>query len=151
MSFLVWLEQTGLSVWIREAQTLWAFPFILFLHTLGLGVAVEHGRREAFDLGRCGWGGGRGGVAAHPVEDALPHGQLGSALGVLRFRLRQLEAVITGILGHEQRARGWLGQAREADVPHLRTRVSLRTAGRSDARLSDILALTGRQSTPSSV
>lgn len=38
MSFLVWVEQTGLSLWIREASTLWAFPFVLFLHTLGLGV-----------------------------------------------------------------------------------------------------------------
>ena len=33
-----WLEQTWLSVWVREAPTLWAFPFVLFLHTLGLGV-----------------------------------------------------------------------------------------------------------------
>lgn len=40
MSFLVWLEQTGVSVWVREAPTLWAFPFILFLHTLGLGVVA---------------------------------------------------------------------------------------------------------------
>ena len=38
MSFLIWLEQTALSVWIREASTIWAFPFVLFLHTLGLGV-----------------------------------------------------------------------------------------------------------------
>ena len=38
MSFLVWVEQTGLSLWIREASTIWAFPFVLFLHTLGLGV-----------------------------------------------------------------------------------------------------------------
>lgn len=40
MSFLLWLEQTGLSVWIRETPSLWAFPFILFLHTLGLGVVA---------------------------------------------------------------------------------------------------------------
>jgi hypothetical protein len=33
---LIWLEQTLLSVWIRESPSLWAFPFILFLHTLGL-------------------------------------------------------------------------------------------------------------------
>jgi hypothetical protein len=38
VNFLVWLEQTGLSVWVREAPTLWAFPFVLFLHTLGLGI-----------------------------------------------------------------------------------------------------------------
>ncbi|HEY5569510.1 MAG TPA: hypothetical protein VIM81_19970 [Gammaproteobacteria bacterium] len=40
MSFFVWLEQTGVSVWVREAPTLWAFPFVLFLHTLGLGVVA---------------------------------------------------------------------------------------------------------------
>lgn len=48
MSFLVWLEETGLSVWIREAPTLWAFPFILFLHTLGLAFLV--GINVAFNL-----------------------------------------------------------------------------------------------------
>lgn len=40
MSFLLWLEQTGVSVWVREAPTLWAFPFVLILHTLGLGVTA---------------------------------------------------------------------------------------------------------------
>jgi hypothetical protein len=40
MNALLWLEQTGLSVWVREDPTLWAFPFILFLHTLGLGVVA---------------------------------------------------------------------------------------------------------------
>ena len=43
MSFLLWLEDSGLSVWIREATTLWAFPFVLFLHTLGLGVVAGLG------------------------------------------------------------------------------------------------------------
>lgn len=39
--FLNWLagiEQTALSVWIRESPSLLAFPFILFLHTLGLAM-----------------------------------------------------------------------------------------------------------------
>ena len=36
----MWLEQTALSVWIREAPTLWGFPFVLLLHTLGLGVVA---------------------------------------------------------------------------------------------------------------
>ncbi len=38
MPFLAWLETTGLSVWIRETPSLWGFPFILFLHTLGLAM-----------------------------------------------------------------------------------------------------------------
>lgn len=48
MGALAWIEQTQLSVWIREAPTLWAFPFILFLHTLGLGFLV--GINVAFNL-----------------------------------------------------------------------------------------------------
>jgi hypothetical protein len=37
-STLVWLEQTWLSVWVREYPGLLGFPFILFLHTLGLAM-----------------------------------------------------------------------------------------------------------------
>jgi hypothetical protein len=48
VNFLIWLEQTPLSVWVREAPTLWAFPFILFLHTLGL--AILAGLSVAFNL-----------------------------------------------------------------------------------------------------
>lgn len=53
MSLLAWLEQTALSVWIREAPTLWAFPFILFLHTLGL--AVVAGLSVALNLWMLGF------------------------------------------------------------------------------------------------
>jgi hypothetical protein len=38
VAFLIWLESTAISVWIRESPSLWAFPFILFLHTLGLAL-----------------------------------------------------------------------------------------------------------------
>jgi hypothetical protein len=37
-SVLVWLEQTWLSIWVREYPSLFGFPFILFLHTLGLAM-----------------------------------------------------------------------------------------------------------------
>lgn len=40
MNFTGWLEQTPLSIWVREADTLLAFPTILFLHTLGLALLV---------------------------------------------------------------------------------------------------------------
>ena len=36
-SFFVWLEETGLSSWVRESPSLWAFPGILSLHTVGMG------------------------------------------------------------------------------------------------------------------
>jgi hypothetical protein len=35
---LTWLEGTGLSVFIREWPSIFGFPFILFLHTLGLAM-----------------------------------------------------------------------------------------------------------------
>ena len=38
MGFFIWLEGTPVSVWIRESPALWAFPFILYLHTLGLAL-----------------------------------------------------------------------------------------------------------------
>ena len=48
MQFLIWLESTPLGVWIRETPSLWGFPFILFLHTLGL--AMLAGINTAFML-----------------------------------------------------------------------------------------------------
>jgi hypothetical protein len=38
LDWLAWLERTGLSIWVRESPSLLAFPFILFLHTLGLAM-----------------------------------------------------------------------------------------------------------------
>ena len=39
-SFFVWLEATPLSTWLRESPSLWAFPFVLILHTVGLAFFV---------------------------------------------------------------------------------------------------------------
>ena len=36
MDFLLQLEQSGFSTWVREGGTIWSYPFILFMHTLGL-------------------------------------------------------------------------------------------------------------------
>ena len=40
MSFLVWLSRTAPAVWGRESDSIWAYPTILFLHTLGLAILV---------------------------------------------------------------------------------------------------------------
>jgi hypothetical protein len=47
-SFTGWIENTALSVWVRESPSLWAFPFILILHTVGMGFLV--GSNIAMDL-----------------------------------------------------------------------------------------------------
>jgi hypothetical protein len=38
LSWFLWIEQSALGVWTRESPSLWAFPFILYLHTLGLAM-----------------------------------------------------------------------------------------------------------------
>ncbi|HVJ30455.1 MAG TPA: hypothetical protein VNA66_09135 [Gammaproteobacteria bacterium] len=38
MALFASIERMGLSVWVRESPSLLAFPFILFLHTLGLAM-----------------------------------------------------------------------------------------------------------------
>lgn len=40
MEFLKWLEETGFSVWVRESPSIWAFPVVLLLHTVGMGLCV---------------------------------------------------------------------------------------------------------------
>lgn len=40
MDFLVQLEETGFGTWVRESPSLLAFPGILLLHTLGMGVVA---------------------------------------------------------------------------------------------------------------
>lgn len=48
ISFTSWLETTALSVWVREAPTMFAFPFILILHAWGMGIIA--GGNAAIDL-----------------------------------------------------------------------------------------------------
>ena len=52
---LQWLQDTALSTWIREANSLWAFPGILTIHTMGLGLLV--GAAAVLDLRLLGIGG----------------------------------------------------------------------------------------------
>jgi len=40
MALLAWLEASSLSTWVREGETIWAFPTILTLHTFGMGLLV---------------------------------------------------------------------------------------------------------------
>ena len=40
MKFLVFLEDLSFSHWVKEAQTIWAFPMILFVHTFGMAIVA---------------------------------------------------------------------------------------------------------------
>jgi hypothetical protein len=48
MQFLASIEHSGFGTWVREAPTIWAYPTVLFLHTVGLAFLV--GINVAIDL-----------------------------------------------------------------------------------------------------
>ena len=50
----VWLETTAFATWLRESATIWAYPTVLTLHTLGLAVLV--GASAALDIRLLGFG-----------------------------------------------------------------------------------------------
>ena len=54
MPFLVWLHDNSASTWIRESESVWAYPTILFLHTFGMALLV--GLISAIDLRLLGVG-----------------------------------------------------------------------------------------------
>jgi hypothetical protein len=54
MDFLSQLEQSGFGTWVREGGSIWGYPFILFMHTLGLGTLA--GLSGGLDLRILGFG-----------------------------------------------------------------------------------------------
>ena len=67
MEFLEAIEATAFATWVREGPTIWAYPTVLFLHTVGLGFLV--GANVTIDLRLLG-------VARHlplaPMERIYP-------------------------------------------------------------------------------
>jgi len=53
MEFLSWVENLPFCIWIRESGSVWAYPTVLFLHTLGLGIVM--GLNSAIDLRLLGF------------------------------------------------------------------------------------------------
>ena len=39
-AYFEWLQGLALPLWIAESESIWGFPFILFLHSLGMGLSV---------------------------------------------------------------------------------------------------------------
>ena len=52
--FFATLENLPLSTWLRESNSIWAYPTMLTLHTIGLALLV--GASAALDLRVLGWG-----------------------------------------------------------------------------------------------
>jgi len=39
-AYLEWLQDLPLSMWISGSDSLWSFPMILFMHSIGMGMSV---------------------------------------------------------------------------------------------------------------
>jgi len=79
-----WLEGTALATWTRESPSIWAYPTILTLHTIGLGIVV--GANAVVDFRLLGFG------KRIPLSSLLPLFRitwwafaLNAATGVLLF------------------------------------------------------------------
>jgi hypothetical protein len=40
MSFLETIEQLSFSTWVRESPSIWAYPTVLWLHVVGMGIVA---------------------------------------------------------------------------------------------------------------
>lgn len=78
MEFLTSLEHTAFAAWVRESGSLWAYPGILFMHTIGLGLLV--GANAAIDLRILGVAKG---VSLAPMERFLPIMWLGLSINAV--------------------------------------------------------------------
>jgi len=54
MQWLTAVQDTGFATWVRESNTIWAYPTMLTLHTVGLAIVV--GANWALDLRLLGVG-----------------------------------------------------------------------------------------------
>lgn len=67
MQFLASVENTAFCTWVRNSSSLWAYPGILFMHTVGLGFVV--GLSVAIDLRLLGFASE---LPIRPLERAFP-------------------------------------------------------------------------------
>jgi hypothetical protein len=67
MELLTIVEDSAFAIWLRESTSLFAYPLVLALHTVGLAVLV--GANAAFDLRILGYGRG---IPLERIESFFP-------------------------------------------------------------------------------
>jgi hypothetical protein len=84
IEMLAWVEGTALAAWVRESPSIWAYPTVLTLHTVGLGLVV--GASAVVDFRLLGFGRRIALAALAPLFSILLGGLvLNVATGVLLF------------------------------------------------------------------
>lgn len=96
MELLAWIEATSLAAWVRESGSLWAYPLVITLHTLGLGILV--GGSAAIDLRLLGVAGS---LPVAPLKRLFPVLWTGFAInatsGLLLFMAAATTKAVQGI------------------------------------------------------
>jgi hypothetical protein len=124
MAALAWLEGTGLATWVREGESLWAFPMVLTLHTFGLGILV--GMAAIVDLRLLGIGRPLPlapmrtlfrimwfGFAVNLVTGTLLFAAQATTRGASLFFLTKMALVAIGVAATVLIGRRVMGEARE--------------------------------------
>ncbi|PWT97376.1 MAG: hypothetical protein C5B51_31435 [Terriglobia bacterium] len=78
MEFLSRIEQSAFSQWVLSANTIWAYPMILFMHTVGM--ALVAGISSAIDIRLLGFAPR---VPVKPLERLYPLMWLGFAINLI--------------------------------------------------------------------
>jgi hypothetical protein len=77
MQFLAALEQMPFSIWVRESGSIWAYPTILFMHTIGM--ATVAGLSAGIDLRLLGFSR----IPIRPLERLYPFMWWGFAINAV--------------------------------------------------------------------
>jgi len=78
MELFAALQASAFATWVREGSTIWAYPTILTLHTMGLAILV--GANTAFDLRVLGVGRQ---IPLAPIEWLFPAMWVGFGLNAI--------------------------------------------------------------------
>lgn len=82
--FLTWVQDLPLSMWVAQSESLWAYPFILFAHTVG--VALTGGSAAVILLRVLGYARSLPFAAVRPLFQCLWTGFVLNAIsGALLF------------------------------------------------------------------
>jgi hypothetical protein len=78
MDFLSVLENMGISTWVRESGSVWSYPTIIFLHSVGMGLLV--GLSAMIDLRLLGFAPA---IPLAPLEKLFPLLWIGFAINAI--------------------------------------------------------------------
>jgi len=90
MEYLKWLEETGISTFVRESPSIFAFPTVLLLHTIGMALCV--GVNAGINLRILGFAPG---IRVAPLERLLPVLWLGFTINAITGTLLVMQDAST--------------------------------------------------------